>query len=328
MISVVIPSWNGKALLADCLPSLYAQTYTDFEIIVVDNGSEDGTVDWLKTNHPGVIPVVLEKNTGFTGGVNAGISVARGELIVLLNNDTVTDPTWLESLDRAAAANPEYSLFTSKVLLMHDRVRLDTAGDGFTIAGFGYKIGWMERDGSKFSSPQQVFGASGCAAMYRRVVFDTIGLFDVDFFAFAEDLDISFRALLAGFKCLFVPDARVYHQVRATAPSSLTLKLYYRNLIWLVYKNFPLPLLLISIPNVVLNWIIALIGGLRHGSAVYILDGIYQGLRGLPSRRHIRLKTLKNRKVSSAEILKILDLNWLQVHYILHRRAKTSAHPG
>lgn len=207
MISIVIPTWNGRHLLENCLESLTRQTYADMEVIVVDNGSTDDTVKWITETHPASICIELPENIGFAGAVNRGIQGASGSEIVLMNNDTIAEPTWLEALVTAASEHPDYHIFASKVIRDTDN-RIDTVGDGFAIAGFGYKIGWMQSpDNPEFQISKRRFGASGCSVLYRRELFEDIGDFDESFFAFAEDLDLSFRALLAGYSCLYVPDS-------------------------------------------------------------------------------------------------------------------------
>jgi GT2 family glycosyltransferase len=316
VISVVIPSWNGRELLRTCIDALNLQTCRDFEVIVVDNGSTDSTLNWLKENHPHVRCVALPKNEGFSGAVNRGIDQAKGEYIALLNNDTRVAETWLEKLSSAVVEFPEYSIFASKILMMDHPNRIDTAGDGFTVAGFGYKRGWLN-ESSEMSTPQRIFGASGCAALYDRKVFDRIGQFDEAFFAFAEDLDISFRALNAGFRCIFIPDAIVYHKVRATAAPEKTFQLYHRNLTWLLYKNLPGRLWLFYLPDILMNWCLVAVRSIRNRMFLSYLKSLAMGFRGIPSMRMKRTHIKRTRTASIQSIRDQLDRNWIKIHWQL-----------
>ncbi len=322
MISVVIPTWNGRHLLESCLESLNRQTLSDFEIIIVDNGSTDGTVEWLTENHPGIICIGLEDNIGFSGGVNRGIHRADGSEIVLMNNDTVAEPTWLEALHEAAGDYPDYHIFASKVIRETDH-RIDTVGDGFAIAGFGYKIGWMRSpEDPEFNSIQRRFGASGCSVLFRREVFEDIGDFDETFFAFAEDLDLSFRALLAGYRCLYVPDSVIYHAVRATAHQEKTLFWYHRNIIWLLYKNLPFPLWILYSPHILLHMILVAIRSACQGWLRVYLRSIREGLKGIRAKRDQRQLIQKMRRVPLKEVRRMMTGNWVRVHWQLSSIAR------
>jgi len=319
VISVVIPTWNGLQLLNKCLQSLREQSFKEFEIIVVDNGSTDGTVDWLKKNAPDVETVALERNFGFSGAVNAGIRTSEREFVVLLNNDTVVTPDWLKAFVDASEKYQNTSIFTSKVIVNSPPYLIDTAGDGFTIAGFGYKIGWMSPETSFYSRSRHVFGASGCSSMYRRKIFDEIGYFDEDFFAFAEDLDFSFRALIAGHKIIYVPDSRVFHSVRATARKKTALFLYHRNLIWLIYKNFPWQLLLLYFPHMFSHTLFIAVKSVLQGWFPIYFKSLKQGLLNLNKMKQKRRDIQESRILTIDELRHLLTGNWLGVHWELSR---------
>ncbi|MBN1356366.1 glycosyltransferase family 2 protein [bacterium] len=321
MISVVIPTWNGKDLLRTCLDSLAIQTCSDFEIIVVDNGSSDGTDRWIRETHPKITCITLTENRGFASAVNAGIKASNGEYVALLNNDTRVDSRWISVLKDSLREHPEIDVFASKVLIMDAPDRIDTAGDGFTIAGFGYKIGWL-KPASDYQYPRIVFGASGCAALYRKKMFETIGLFDEEFFAFAEDLDLSFRALNAGFRSLYIPEALVYHKVRATAQPGDTFSLYHRNLMWLIFKNMPAGLLFLYAPHILANWILVGIRSLRNGDLTRYIRSLAMGFKGLPGMRIKRKDIQKTRRVSLGTIRKRLDGNWIRIHWMLMKSGR------
>ncbi len=252
-VSVVIPTWNGVELLAGALASLARQVFRDFEVLVVDNGSNDGTSELLVRNHPDVRRIRFEENRGFAVAVNAGIRAALGEIIVLMNNDTEADPAWLDALVAALDSHPEVGSCASKVLDFYDPTRIDSAGDQLGV--FASPIGHGEPDGPEFAHPRYVLSACAGAAAYRRRVFDDIGLFDERYFAYFEDVDWGVRARFAGYRCLYVPDAVIYHRVSETARRvpSTAFYLRMRNSLFLFFQYMPLRRLLVWTP-VVLVW--------------------------------------------------------------------------
>ncbi len=213
--SIIIPNWNGKELLEECLTSLAKQTDQDFEIIVVDNGSSDHSVEFLATNFPQVRVIPLERNMGFAIACNTGIRQAKGDRIVLLNNDTSQDEHWLEELNTALDQHPEVGFCASKMLNYWKPSIIDTAGDNLGVAR-GFKRGHQQPDGPAYNKQEYIFAACAGAAIYRRQMLDQVGLFDESFGSNLEDMDLSFRAQLQGFKCLYVPTAAVYHKVGET----------------------------------------------------------------------------------------------------------------
>ena len=237
--SLIIVNWNGRDLLGDCLSSLEKQTESAEEVIVVDNGSSDDSLELLKKSFPYVKAVSLAKNYGFAKANNIGIRLASGCRIALLNNDTVVEPGWLGALNRTLDQHPEVGFCASKILMYWDTGIIDSAGDMLGIAR-AYKRGHGRHIGTEFSDPEYVFGACAGAAIYRREMLDDIGLFDETFVTNLEDVDLSFRAQLAGYRCMYVPTAVVYHKVGETKRrTGWTEKLTYRNnkLMWL--KNAP-----------------------------------------------------------------------------------------
>lgn len=253
-VSVVIPNWNGKHFLTGCLDSLRTQTYKNLEVIIVDNGSKDGSVSFIKENYPEVHLIEFDRNTGFSPAVNAGIRQSQAPFIALLNNDTIVDPKWVEELVTALEAQPELGSVGCKMLAYHDHTILDGVGDGYRRGGLPGRIGHKERDTGKFDEPRYILGACGGAAMYRKELFDDIGLFDDDYFAYLEDVDMALRAQSAGYKCLYVPSARVYHlgcgTTGGTGYSPLVVKLSAQNNINTIVKNIPFPLLIKFLPQI------------------------------------------------------------------------------
>ncbi len=249
LVSVIIVNWNGRHLIDRCLNSLYDQTYKGYEIIVVDNGSEDGSPSFITEKHPSVKLIGLSENRGFTGGNIEGYRQARGDYIALVNNDAVLSERWLELMIESISSDDRIGLCSSKIIIAGTN-RIDSAGDIFTTAFTGTKIGENE-DAGRFTERRMIPGACAAAVLYRRSMLDEIGFLDDDFFLNHEDTDLNMRAWLAGWKCLFVPDAVVYHKVSASIGSLSNTAVYYfaRNNEWVWLKNVPLKLLIKSLPQ-------------------------------------------------------------------------------
>jgi GT2 family glycosyltransferase len=247
-VSVVVPNWNGKKVLRDCLDSLLDQSIHP-RVIVVENGSEDGSVAFLKKNYANKITLIEhDKNLGFAGGVNAGIRYAinNGDsYVALFNNDAVADKFWLEKLVTCLDHESDAGIVTCK-LMSSDKKLLDSTGDFYTVWGLPYPRGRGELDNQQYDHKTSVFGASGGASLYKVTMLKEIGLFDEDFFAYYEDIDLSFRAQLAGYKIRYVPDSIAYHQIGATSSGikGFTTHQTMKNLPWLIVKDVPAKYLL------------------------------------------------------------------------------------
>lgn len=215
-VSVVIPNWNGANHLPVCLAALRAQTHEGFEVVLVDNGSSDGSVALARHEFPAVRVIELDKNYGFSRAVNEGIRAARGAVIALLNNDTEAAPEWLAAGMAALERRERAGLAACRVMYMDRRDVIDSTGDDYTPWGAVFNRGHLEPFSDKFTSEQNIFGICGSAAFIRKSVFDDIGLFDENFFAYYEDLDINLRAKLRGWDCVYAPDAVVYHGYSAS----------------------------------------------------------------------------------------------------------------
>lgn len=239
LFSVVIPHWNGIKFLPTCLDSLRAQTYPNIEVIIVDNASTDGSQAFIKEHYPWVRLIELPENRGFTGGCNAGMQAAKGEIISLLNNDTEVEPTWAAAVMDAFERHPEVGSVASKMLLFDRRDHIHTTGDYFTVNGRAGNRGIWEKDTGQYETEEYVFSACGGSSAYRRVMLDTIGLLDDDFFFLMEDVDLGWRAQLAGWRCLYTPKAVVYHHLSATG-GGVTASYYAgRNTLMLLAKDVP-----------------------------------------------------------------------------------------
>ena len=216
---MIIPTWNRKDLLRNCLSSLQRQT-APCSVLIVDNGSTDSTQEMVKTEFPRVDYLSLHSNQGFAKAVNSGILSTGSSFVALLNNDTEADPLWAEAGLHAFLRHREYSFFASRIIRYCQRTHLDGAGDCYSRSGLPYKRGLGEPAG-QFSVSEPVLGASAGAAFYRRSFFDEVGLFDESFFMYLEDVDLSLRAQLAGHRCLYLPDAIVYHIEAASDPERI-----------------------------------------------------------------------------------------------------------
>ncbi len=291
--SVVIPNWNGRDLLDTCLSSLKRQIYQDFEIIVVDSGSTDDSVQFIRSSYPEVRICILQVNEGFCVAVNCGIRSARGKYVALLNNDTEVDPAWLVELTKALEENPEVGFCASKMKNYYNRNLIDNAGD--MLYYYGHTVGRNEIDAGQYDQPRFLFSACAGAAIYRSEMFETVGLFDEDFFAYYEDIDLGMRAQLMGYKCLYVPTAVVYHMIQATSNQIPAKRFIWmqRNIVIVHLKNMSLRLLIKIIPTFfLLHTYSTFLYFIKTKDIKTIARMYYSVIRILPStirkRRHIQ----------------------------------------
>lgn len=302
LFSIVIPNWNGKHFLQTCLDSLRAQTHGHLEVIIVDNASSDGSQDYIKTNYPEVILIELRENQGFTGACNIGMESATGEIISLLNNDTEVEPNWVAEIVGAFDRHPDVGMIASKMLLFNERDTIHTTGDFFTTDGRAGNRGVWEKDEGQYETEDYVFSACGGSSAYRQSMLDNIGLLDNDYFFLLEDVDLAWRAQLAGYKVLYVPTAIVYHHLSATGGGVTASFHDGRNSIWIVVKNLPRGLWRtygwqIIKRQIGIAW--EAIRAWRGEAARARLRGIVFGLLTLPSalkkRKHIQaMKTVSD----------------------------------
>ena len=248
-VTVVIPNWNGMRHLSECLSALSAQSTSDFEVLLVDNASSDGSVVWAREHHPEVRVLQRPDNGGFAVAVNAGIQAARSEYVALLNNDTAVDAGWLGALVVALDDHRAYDFAASKMILYYEPERLNAAGDVYVLGRLAGRNRGLGAPVSRYGSMQRVLGACAGAALYRRSLFREVGLFDEDFFLMSEDTDFNLRCLIAGKRCLYVPAARVRHKFRASIeaePVWEMTRLAARNEAIVAAKNLPAEVLLLT----------------------------------------------------------------------------------
>ncbi len=253
LVSVIIVNYNGRAFLEKCISSLFAQSYPNVEIILVDNASSDDSINYLRKEFPSIKIIANKENIGFAKGNNIGIKAANGELIATLNNDTEVSTQWLDELVKAVTSDEKVGMCASKMLFMKNPEFINSTGICISRSGACWDRGMFERDQGQYESIEEVFAPCAGAAIYRKAMLNEIGLFDEDFLAYMEDVDIAFRGRYAGWKCLFMPNAVVYHVHSGTGGYMSDYTIYYgnRNIMWNCIKNFPGSLLITSLP-----WII------------------------------------------------------------------------
>lgn len=244
--SVIIPNWNGQELLKDCLLSLQNQSYEDFEIILVDNGSTDGSIEYAEKNFPQVKIIKLSKNFGFSKAINEGVKKSNANYVVFLNNDTAASKNWLKNLVECANSHPEVISVNSKLLNFYNRKRIDGVGILINEVGQAKSIGWQEEDHGQYDSEQYIFGATGGASLFKRLDFIKVGGFDEKYFMYSEEVDFAFRSQFLGYKSIYCPSAVLYHKHKATA-KKLPQHIEYwqfRNMTQTIIKDFPISILL------------------------------------------------------------------------------------
>jgi N-acetylglucosaminyl-diphospho-decaprenol L-rhamnosyltransferase len=309
--SVIVINWNGRQYLQACLEALAAQQGVEFEALLVDNGSSDGSADFVRARFPAVRLVALAENLGFAAGNNAGAREARGRYLVFLNNDTVVEPGWLQAL-RRGVEEPGFALATSRVVYMHDPAVIDSAGDGVLQWGAAFKRFHGTRSPEAARSGE-VFGVCGAACVVTRTVFDELGGFDEHFFVSHEDVDLSYRARLLGYRCRYVADAVVRHHGSATLGRTSAVAVFHgqRNLEWLYLKNSPLSILLRSMPGHLLYTAAAAGYFARLGLLGPFLRAKIAAIGGVPRVLRQRAAVQRTRRVGAGAIWPLLERRWL-----------------
>lgn len=298
LFEIIIPNWNGEKMLAHCLASLRTQTLQNFQVIVVDNGSKDGSISLLETDFPEVKLIKLDWNTGFSFAVNTGIESVHAPWILLLNNDMEVAPDCLENLTRAIEEkSDQYDFFALKMMNFHQRDLIDGAGDAVFRGGVGYRSGTLEKDNEYYQKDRETFGACAGAALYRKDFFTRVGLFDPDFFAYLEDVDLNMRARRLGLRCMYIASAVVYHIGSATSGSKineLTIRLSTKNNINVLVKNYSPTVFLRFLPAITVYQTAWALFCIKRRMLLPYLTGLFQAVRSLPffyqKRRTLFLK--------------------------------------
>lgn len=313
-ITVVIPNYKGIDYLRNCLASLYAQVpeTPEFEVLVVDNASEDGSVEDARayvaeTKVTAGAPVkvdflCLESNTGFCHAVNVGIEESKSPYIILLNNDTKVMPKFVKSLYDAIEKRPKVFSVSAKMLMWDCADMVDDAGDKYTVLGWAYGVG-KGKPATQYDKQKFVFSACGGAAIYRRSVFEKIGLFDELHFAYLEDLDLGYRARIQGYYNLYEPKAEVLHYGSASSGSrynEFKTKLSSANNVYVIYKNMPALQIFFNFPFLLLGFMVKWLFFVKKGMGKTYAKGIAEGFKrclGEPGKSHkvpFEKKNLKN----------------------------------
>jgi GT2 family glycosyltransferase len=290
LVSVIIPNYNGSRFLRDCLDSLSRQSFKNFEVIVIDNASTDNSCYLLEQYYPNIKLYSMDENKGFSEAVNRGIELSCGKLIALLNNDTKVEDNWLRNLVNCIDSNDKIFSCCSKMIRYHEKNKIDDTGDKYTILGWAYKRG----DGAninKYIKNSDIFSSCAGAAIYRRDILDKIGGFDDSFFAYMEDVDISYRAKIYGYKNVYCSDAVVYHVGSATSGSrhnAFKVRLAARNNIYLIIKNMPILQLAINAPLIILGGFIKYLFFLRKGLGSEYIKGIIEAIRSIGKIKRVQ----------------------------------------
>ncbi len=302
-VSVVIPNWNGRKYLPVILKSLRQQTFRDFEIIVTDNGSTDGSVEYLRAQRPNITVDEIGRNLGFAGASNRGIAAATGEFIALLNNDLELDRRWLDVMVKTLRQYPLAGSAGGKLLNYRKRNVFDGAGVLVSWYGEFTKRGAFEKDAGQYDHAEWMFGVNAAAVLYRKKMLQAVGPFDSSLFAYAEDTDLDFRAQLAGFTARYEPSAKAYHMVSATGkrdPGRFARYYVHRNRCLVILKNYPLRQLFTKAPKVWLFSAKTLVGAIRDGWTLTLLKAWGNALLRTPVTLFQRWKIQRRKTVPAA----------------------------
>lgn len=279
-VTIVIPNYNGLRFLEDCLASLEAQSYPA-PILVVDNGSTDGSVAWIRENHKAVRVISLKKNTGFSKAVNIGIQKSETPYVILLNNDTKVKAGFTEALVSAIQKSERIFSVSAKMLDMKNETVIDSAGDLYCALGWAYARG-KGKTQDKYNVPARVFSACAGAAIYRKAVFEEIGYFDELHFAYLEDLDIGWRARIYGYENRYEPSAAVLHAGSASSGSRYNpfkTGLSSANSVYVIGKNMPFLQWLLNLPFLAVGFSIKTLFFIKKGMGILYVKGCMRGLR-------------------------------------------------
>jgi len=299
--TVVIPNYNGIKYLADCLDSLKNQTDKDFEILVVDNGSTDGSFELL-ADYPEVQSIRFKENTGFCGAVNAGIKASDTEYVILLNNDTKVKETFVEKLTKAIEKDSKIFSVSAKMLNMHEPELIDDAGDLYCALGWAFARGKGKKV-SDYNVPCKIFSSCGGAVIYRKEIFEQIGYFDERHFAYLEDLDIGYRAKIHGYINCYEPQAEVLHAGSGFSGSrynEFKVRLSSANSVYVIGKNMPLLQILINLPFLLVGFAIKIFFFILKGLGITYIKGLGRGIKmcfekeGRKKRVRFRLRHIGN----------------------------------
>lgn len=305
-VSVIIPNYNGLKYLKNCLNSLKNENKLFLEIIIVENGSNDGSAEYLNKLKDQSIKVIYnKKNLGFAKAVNQGINESNSEYVCLLNNDVEIANNFFSNLLNCIENDSKIFSVSSKMLQHDNRNLIDDAGDEYNLFAWSKKIA-NGKPLNTYNDSKEVFSSCAGAAMYRKAIFKEIGYFDENFFAYLEDIDISYRALINGYKNIYCPEAICYHVGSASSGSKhneFKTNLSPRNNIWVVYKNMPWPQILINIGFLFFGFLIKQLYFYRKGLGITYYNSLKEGIKG---RKKVKKVKYKNKNLKN-----YLKIEWL-----------------
>ncbi|SCG86090.1 glycosyltransferase family 2 protein [Methanobacterium congolense] len=304
-VSVIIPNYNGKNFLRNCLKTLKNQK-CEFQVIIIDNASSDNSVNYIKNNYPEFNIITNDENLGFAAAVNQGISASKTDYVFLLNNDTELEENCISNLVRCIESDENIFAVSSKMIQFENRDLMDDAGDAYTLLGWTKKLG-NGRSPDLYNKKREVFSACAGAALYKRNLLNEIGYFDENFFAYLEDVDISYRARIHGYKSIYCPEAVVYHHGSGTSGSkhnAFKVKISARNNVYLPYKNMPWPQLALNILFLLLGYFIKYLFFLKEGYGKYYLDGLKEGFKSRQDINKIKYK---------GNLINYMKIEWLLI---------------
>lgn len=282
-VTVIIPNYNGRRYIHECLDSLRLQNFKDFKIIVVDNASTDGSAEVIEEDYEEVTLIRNDKNYGFSQAVNTGIQAADSEFVILLNNDAMCEYNFIEELVKGIRKSDRIFSCGARMIQYNDHKKLDNTGDFYTIFGWAYQRG-LDENVRKYKKAGRVFSACAGAAIYRRALFEQVGYFDEQHFAYLEDVDLGFRANILGYKNYYLPKAVAYHIGSASSGvryNEFKVKLAARNSVYLYYKNLPPLQLLLNAPFIGAGHIIKYLFFKKKGLEKIYLKGVAEGYKTL-----------------------------------------------
>ncbi len=313
-VTVVIPNYNGIQFIRPCMDALYQQEGVKFDILVVDNASKDGCLEVLQTEYPQIRLIALSENTGFCHAVNVGIQESTTPYVLLLNNDTVVKPGFIQALVAAIEESEDIFSVSSQMLSMQDESMIDDAGDGYTLLGWAYSRG-KGRPASDYDKKVEVFAACGGAAIYRKSIIEEIGDFDENHFAYLEDIDIGYRARIYGYRNLYEPKAKVIHAGSAASGSrynEFKTKLASANNAYVIGKNMPLLLLLINFPFLLTGFLVKACFFTYKKMGMLYIKGYFRGIARCFSKEgrkhHVKFKMKHIFNYLKIEIWQILGV--------------------
>ena len=280
--TVIIPNFNGMKFIENCMKAMEKETSTSYHICVVDNGSTDGSKEWVEKNCPQVQLIDLGENTGFCGAVNAGIKAAKTPYVILLNNDTEVEYGFVKALEDALESEKKSFSVSAKMVDLYNKEVLDGAGDLYCALGWAFALGKGKNVKDNYTKPQEIFSACGGAVIYKKEVLDYLGGFDQNHFAYLEDCDVGYRAQIFGYRNYYTPHAVVYHAgsgVSGSRHNEFKVTLSSKNSVYLIYKNMPVVQVILNLPFLIPGFLVKYLFFIKKGLGHTYSKGILNGIK-------------------------------------------------